>query len=280
MNKKLFAEKLKKILKEKNLKNGFNTYEKKYIKKLSNLFKDENVLDKFENIKNKVDRWLNGNEVVRSFYGDAIVYFLLNPSRNKDTQLHRTYIDPSKEILDNIIEMISIFNELKSKNRTHGLDLFSIKSFEDFVKEVEYIQKSKSITQKKKEIKDSGSELLWKNKDISVYKITSYEASCKLGHDTKWCVSMKNKENYWNEYEKEGKEIFFIINNTKGLHPNYKKIGISIFPKEKNESYNNDNFEAYDMKDNLVAFYRFINIMDDWKVPLLDIINQNRKNND
>jgi hypothetical protein len=151
------------VLKEKGFNSASKQYKNKYIKKLKQVYKDDNLTDeqiekRYNNIIYNVSKYLDKHKYIKDTYSDAVIFFLLNSTTDQTLirSLNRRYINPKENIVDGVAEMLKIFDDLKKQNRTKGLDIFRTKSFEDFTKQIEAIQKSMSKSQRKKQ----GSQLL------------------------------------------------------------------------------------------------------------------------
>ena len=107
------------------------------------------------------------------------------------------------------------------------------------------VEDSKKKQSKQKE-KD-GAKLIYDKDGWKVYEITTYEASCKYGQNTKWCISGSkrwgNGESglkHWDSYVEEGVKFYFFINGN-------TKYALALYP-------NNKDFELFDELDNSIAY--------------------------
>lgn len=118
--------------------------------------------------------------------------------------------------------------------------------FIDYVKDVwlEFSEKEKAA----KALKD-GAKLIYSDNDWKVYRITSYEASCKYGANTKWCISGSkrwaangNGRSYWDEYSKDDGVAFYFF-----IRSNDEKYALSVYP-------DGNHYEIFDSKDVSVPY--------------------------
>ena len=101
----------------------------------------------------------------------------------------------------------------------------------------------------KKETEKEGANLIYKDNEWYVYKITNYEASCKIGANTKWCITGTKRwgtgdadgKKYWDEYAEKGITMYFFIDRK-----NNTKYAIAVYP--------NKTFEIYDEEDLEISF--------------------------
>lgn len=159
---------------------------------------------------------------------------------------------------DEVKKYISSFKELRDKNILSGgqkdISSWVNKPFDEFKS---YIDQTLKTYDAKKELKTtvkSGAKRVFSNSMVDVFKINSYEASCKYGANTKWCISGKSPDKYI-EYIDNGLAFYFIILKPEALakysadqQSRYSKIAVSVYP----EIFGTDVVEIYDAEDKLM----------------------------
>lgn len=88
-----------------------------------------------------------------------------------------------------------------------------------------------------------GANLVYSDDKWKVYHITSYEASCRYGKNTKWCISGSkrwadngNGRDFWDSYRRKGIDFYFFIRS------NDEKYSLTIYPED-------NHFEIYNQND-------------------------------
>lgn len=87
-----------------------------------------------------------------------------------------------------------------------------------------------------------GAELVYEDSEWKVYHITSYEASCKYGRNTKWCIagsrrwsSNGNGKDFWDDYHGHGIDFYYFIRG------NDEKYALTVYPEDGHvEIYNSE----------------------------------------
>jgi hypothetical protein len=160
---------------------------------------------------------------------------------------------------------ITAFKKLRDSNQISGQEKDisywipkGLDQFADFInktnEEVEHKQLLKS--------KEKDAIKVFENKEVAVYNIQSYEASCKYGAGTKWCIA-SNTEKHWNSYyNKQHLTFYYII--AKDLPPTepYYKIAVSVYPEKLDGIA-----EVYDATDNLINDKEFHEILREDGIP-------------
>ena len=83
-----------------------------------------------------------------------------------------------------------------------------------------------SQNEQTKEAVTRGVDRIVDNEDYTILHIKSYEASCKYGFGTKWCISMRDDKSYWKDYSRRAVFMFIIFKNAK-----YYKEALTKFNK-------------------------------------------------
>lgn len=94
-----------------------------------------------------------------------------------------------------------------------------------------------------------GTELIYRDENWLVYYIKNYEASCKYGANTKWCITATKRwnsngdgRNSWNEYADKNIKIFFFIDRK-----NNTKYALALYP-------DNETFEIFNEEDLPISY--------------------------
>lgn len=96
---------------------------------------------------------------------------------------------------------------------------------------------------------------IYEDDNFLVVKPESYEASCKYGRNSKWCISGNNLSDgpkTWLKYIGEGKEFIFVINkkaNISTQHSRFNRLAIVLSTVENDKTHFNWFMEVYDALD-------------------------------
>lgn len=126
-------------------------------------------------------------------------------------------------------QYLTEFKALKDKKdlgEFKDIDLWgkkSFKEFKDFVKEQKTL---KSKTEEKKLEKSEGAELVYKNKDWSIYKIFNHKAAMRYGAGTQWCITEEDSIR-WREYTKSN-VFYFLLSKNRGKENPLYKIAVQV----------------------------------------------------
>lgn len=110
---------------------------------------------------------------------------------------------------EDLLELLNNFDNLSEKKQILNKDINSYKSLYDLTNLVEFeLENLKSKELNKSKEKDY--ETIYSDGDWLVTQPNSMEASCKLGLNTKWCVSATKGDNAFGNYIRQGIKILFI----------------------------------------------------------------------
>lgn len=149
-------------------------------------------------------------------------------------------------------------------------DIYFYKSVDDL--DSAMFEVSHVIKQKEKEKKNEKDfTVIHKDTKWLVVQPHTTEASCKLGTDTRWCISAK-EDNYFENYTNRGVHFIFVMDKEKIKRDPYSKIAVGFIDKYTgSEDSLAGNYEIYDSTDSNVTIEDLVQ-----KLPpqLLDIINK------
>lgn len=106
-------------------------------------------------------------------------------------------------------------NKQRLKDLGYAYDIYQLmkSSTPDKVKDmVNKLEEIPSKTQREKSAR-AGANLLYDKNGLKVYEITTYEASCKYGRNTEWCITgiWDDSVEYWDGEVESGAKIYFFI---------------------------------------------------------------------
>ena len=172
-------------------------------------------------------------EAVKKMYpniGDDTFSDLLNldPTFNPDRNSVGTYTKwflnlynkgkLSDEDLEELPQLLSEFDD--KKKWIQNKDIGQYKSIDDLKYALENTEAgeeshARKIKNVRKRIHDvdlgKDAELYYEDSEWIIIIPKTYEASCKLGQDTKWCTASKEDDRYFLDYTEEG-PLFILIN--------------------------------------------------------------------
>ena len=95
---------------------------------------------------------------------------------------------------------------------------------EDLKSYLDQLDSTKSKSEIKREDLE-GAKLVSENSSYKCYHITTYEASVIMGRGAKWCISMKDEDDYWKSYTAKGIKFYFFIGKN-------EKLALALYPKK------------------------------------------------
>ena len=132
-----------------------------------------------------------------------------------------------------VSSLLERFQTLQKKNQLKGVDILAFKSFKDLKATLDSVS-DQSKSEVKKSAKSEGSELVFENDLVRVYKILTHDASCLIGSGTKWCTTSEDPTSF-KHYTKAG-ALYYLI------------------PKDGSDKWavnaSVDGLEVFDVKDN------------------------------
>jgi len=89
----------------------------------------------------------------------------------------------------------------RNVQRLQKKDINQYKKLEELQAALKEIGKSKG--EQEREIKREGAHVVFENENVIALRPLNHKASCKYGAGTKWCVTMKDTDKYWDNYTKK-----------------------------------------------------------------------------
>ena len=133
-------------------------------------------------------------------------------------------------------------NRSKIKSPENDIYHWMKKPFDEFVDFVTGIVRDSDERKALAKKESEGAKLVYEDDDWYVYHITNYEASCKYGKGTKWCISgskwWNNGErgrDYFDQYSEDGIVLYFFIDRNNG-----RKYALCLYPNGSNWEIYND----------------------------------------
>ena len=134
--------------------------------------------------------------------------------------------DKSYSPKDNeVVDVVKLFHKNIQRITNKDINSYSFLELKETAKEAE---EKRELAQLKKEAKKQKT-VIYEDDKWFVVSPHTWKASCYYGAGTKWCVTMKNTSNHWDNYSRRA-SFHYIIDKTKGkTDPLYKvayrKIG-------------------------------------------------------
>ncbi len=128
-----------------------------------------------------------------------------------------------------VADDIEYFHKNPSKYEKKDINQFN--SIED----LEKASNEAKLKLSRKEQKETGVDKVYEDDDFLVLMPKTHKASCRYGSNTKWCVTMRDRSGYYENYFTQG-PIFFLIDKrrlepTKSMDtPTYYKVAIHYRP--------------------------------------------------
>jgi hypothetical protein len=153
--------------------------------------------------------------------------------------------DQGKKIyVDTITDLVSKFH--KSVQRLEKKDINQYETLDELDDTLEKLgATSKEKRQKKKEVAQEGSRIVYESDEYFVVRPETEEASCYYGQNTQWCISATESSNYFEDYTQRGKAFYMIRNNYKSDKDPNKRIAL-VYSDEYGYSRPEEIFDATD----------------------------------
>ena len=105
---------------------------------------------------------------------------------------------------------LNLFDRYQQK---HKKDINNL-SAREFIDLTDELQKHSAAREMEKDFAGGkGVEKLVSNEDYLILIPKTFEASCKYGAHTKWCITTKDDDSYWNDYKRNNVFLFIIQKN-------------------------------------------------------------------
>ena len=124
------------------------------------------------------------------------------------------------ELAESILDSLMLFNQSQHKLEEKDIYKYSNEDLKKRLDDLGVTAAAKAATAKaSKEMAERDSEVVYTDHGITAVRPLTTQASCYFGHNpslTKWCISEKEKRNYFKQYtEREGKA--FVITRFFGI---------------------------------------------------------------
>lgn len=147
-------------------------------------------------------------------------------------------------MVDVLTDLIQSFH--KNVQRLEKKDINQYKSLDDVEAAIEKLgATSKEKRQKKKEVAQEGSRIVYESDEYFVVRPETEEASCYYGQNTQWCISATESSNYFEDYTQRGKAFYMIRNNYKSDKDPNKRIAL-VYSDEYGYNKPEEIFDATD----------------------------------
>jgi hypothetical protein len=163
-------------------------------------------------------------------------------------------------------------NVLQGQQRDIGY-LLKHSTWAEFKSLIDTAEKSYNKKQKKKDeikSKESDADVVFENDKILIISPRSYEASCKYGYDSQWCVASVSTRSHWDSYTGNGGKFFYCLSKViprlvldtdgnvavdprtgKGKINDYYKVAVLVYAHDKNMPLGNIPIEVWTSSDHL-----------------------------
>ena len=130
-----------------------------------------------------------------------------------------------KETIKQYLADFKKLRDTKDLGENKDIDTWGKKSWNEFKKFVDNTKKEKSKTEEKKIKKVEGADLVFSDKNWSIYKILNFDAAMNYGSGTKWCITNRK---HWVNYTQEQESCFYFL---------ISKINSDRYVGEKNDPF-------------------------------------------
>ena len=212
------------ILSEGRIEDAKQKWYKGVLNQVSTMVTDDTDDDMISDFSDQViDEFITGDPSGNNKYLDWMLQNFVSFGDNFDST------DPLDLVNDILSDVTYFHNNIKKfKNK----DILSytggeLKSTIDQLK----------LIPTRKEVKEKGSEVIYKKDQYRVIRPVTIEGSCFYGSGTKWCISMKSDNTQFNQYTKNSL-FFFVIDLNKDMDDPTYKVAIRKYYTGKTEYWN------------------------------------------
>jgi hypothetical protein len=187
-------------------------------------------LSKFKGNEKLLDIILD-NQVLTDFNHKYTDFLLKN--------MEFDYVDTFEPTLEARIYDIELFN--KYQNQLDKTDIYDYSDFNELRKELEpFVEKELE----KQSIANETKKIYEDDKFLVIIPKTK-NAACKYGRNTKWCVTMKDR-NYYEEYTSGDQKLYYIINKKNSTHNKYSKVAVQFDNRGNRNAWDSQDIQMSD----------------------------------
>lgn len=171
------------------------------------------------------------------------------------------YVNTFEPTLEARIYDIELFN--KYQNQLDKTDIYDYSDFNELRKELEpFVEK-----EMEKQSMANETKKIYEDDKFLVIIPKTKNAACKYGRNTKWCVTMKDR-NYYEEYTSGDQKLYYIINKKNSTHNKYSKVAVQFDNRGNRNAWDSQDIQMSDSAFGVLeyAFPEMIQaIMDDYE---------------
>ena len=160
----------------------------------------------------------NGRTVYLFSWADVSDMRILHEAK-EDKERFTKWINSFIGDMDEAEEILKQFNKEKQRMDSQKRDVYwwmRNSTPEEFIEFLTSLTTKKTKSEIRADAKE-GAELIYHSKNWKVYKINTLDAATMYGKGTKWCITGKDKEYFWNFYRNKHfgapSEFYFFINS-------------------------------------------------------------------
>jgi hypothetical protein len=158
-----------------------------------------------------------------------------SPGDNSDdVQRAADYFEILAKRFERIQQQKKLDNAIKVGLYERGaadINYWNKKDLEDFAAMLAHVEQLKS----RKEIKVSGSDVIYRDDRFTVYRPITHDASKQIGAGTRWCIS-GSSSNYFDSYTSQGKIFAMIMDRYASPENDYNKVAVVVDLNDKSRS--------------------------------------------
>tara|TARA_Y100000034_G_scaffold59657_1_gene72573 strand:+ start:29516 stop:31351 length:1836 start_codon:yes stop_codon:yes gene_type:complete len=180
------------------------------------------AIDRYPEIENDITtfaRWdPSGNQKYLMWMSKMLHSIYTNRNHRKLETTAQTKL--ISEIDKFILETVQFFHE--NSQRIKKKDINQYKTVQELYDAVEQVRSKESKTQarKTKRMKaKEGSEVVYQDNLIAIFRLYTEEAACYYGQGTQWCISATTSENYFNQYTKDENTFYVVVTKVVKMLP-------------------------------------------------------------
>ena len=141
-----------------------------------------------------------------------------------DFLLHNLHPNSSVEEVVDMVDLIKEFDRFQSALPEKDINKYNNFTLSNAIK----THKETSKSQQKK-VDTSGVKKIFEDSNFLIVRPLTYAASCKYGSGTKWCTTMTNQPNYFNQYTKgDDQALYYVILKKFDRNNKFYKIAVHI----------------------------------------------------
>ena len=182
-------------------------------------------------------------KITESDIKNIVHKYLLNEVRVKNTILfedekhvQQLFTKWANRKSGNPEKALSLMDDFLKYQKIIKRDFTTFNSVEELEQSINDVK-----TKINKKIEKNSVDKVFENPDVLIIVAKNHETNCRYGAGTKWCTTMRSRDNEWVEHNRTGTEFIWILKKLSDYDPNYK-ISLHLKYPKGSDWCNAENF--------------------------------------